>query len=132
MYIHINGAVKDSIPIQFTAAPTETENTWIWKTEYVSEKYPVVKDYKLVLHDSTKNIYHMDEGDGLILLNYVIGNKMYCLFEIEDQYITASYELSGENLIFEVTVGLLAGETAADVTNYSIQNVQRVVLSRVK
>ena len=44
--------------------------------------------------------------------------------------MTASYELRGEELIFEVTSGKVQEEKVKDISNYTVNNVQRVVLRR--
>ena len=130
MQIYRYNSVVDSVKVRFTAAKTDTPGTFIWKTDYLSEKRPMTKDYKLVVDDLSKDRYILDEGDGVQLIEYNVDNKLYCLFKVQDIYLTSTRELVGDKLIFEVTSGKELGE-AAGVTNYSFTNVQRVVLSKV-
>ena len=51
MYIYQNAGLRDSVKVKFTAARTDVEGTYTWKTEYLSPSRPVVKDYKLVVDD---------------------------------------------------------------------------------
>ena len=131
MYMYHDGKLRDSVNVKLIVANTTDTGVWVWKTEYLSEKFPMVKDYKLKVKDSAKNIYLTDEGDGLTLDNYVVGDKMYSLFETEKIFLTANYELRDDKLIFEVTSGKKLTATHPEVNNYSVADVQRVVF-RIK
>lgn len=132
MYIYSRSKLVDSVLVRFTAAPTAQPDAWTWKTEYISEKLPMVKDYVLRVKDAAKGRYVTDEGDGIELAEYVFGNKMYSVFETGGILLTSSYELRGSELIFEVTSGEKLEATNEEVTNYSTNNLQRVVLRREK
>lgn len=131
MYIYQKGALKDSVGILFSVTP-EGKNQWNWKTEYLSNKFPLVKNYTLKLVDSTINRYVVDEGEGILLYDYLFDNKLYAVFEAHDILLTSTYELKNDDeLIFEVTSGKkLAGKTTDEVLNYSIESLQRVVLRK--
>lgn len=129
MHIYSSGILRDSVEVRFTAAKTETEGTYIWKTEYLSATHPMVKDYKLIVDDLKTGRYILDEGDGVQLVEYAINNKLYSMFQVEDIYLTSSTELIDENLIFEVSSGKKYNESEG-VTNYSFNTVQRVVLQK--
>lgn len=130
MYIYGQSVLIDSVNIKFTAAKTDTAGTFIWKTEYLSPKTPMVKDYKLILEDAGKGLYILDEGNGVKLTEYTINNKMYSLFKVDDIYLTSSMEIVNDQLIFEVTSGKELNEVQG-VTNYSFSYVQRVVMDRI-
>jgi len=129
MKIYVKGQLRDSVQVRFTAAKTTTKGSYIWKTEYLSPSTPVVKDYVLVVDDLSQGRYLLDEQNGIALKQFVVGNKMQSLFKVQDIYLTASTELVGDTLIFEVTSGKETGETSG-VKNYSFNNVQRVVLKK--
>jgi len=103
----------------------------MWKTSYRSKSNPMEKDYKLILKDASAQTYITDEGDGVELWNYSFTNKLYSVFETHDVMLTSSYELLGDQLIFEVTSGRKM-EVGKEVTNYSVLNLQRVVFKRIK
>jgi hypothetical protein len=99
--------------------------------EYLSEKMPMVKDYVLKLKDKEKGIYSTDEGGGLELMDYQFGNKLYSVFEVSGVLLTASYEwIDKSNLVFEVTSGKKGESPVKDITNFSVANVQRVVMRK--
>lgn len=132
MYMYNYGNLKDSVPVKLTVANTDTVGVWVWKTEYLSEKRPVVKDYLLRTGNPEKHIYITDEGGGLTLDNYLVGDKMYNTFETGGYLLTATYELVGDVLVFEVTSGKKADVAQRDVVNYAVSNVQRIVFKKVK
>ncbi|MFN8353762.1 MAG: hypothetical protein U0Y10_04940 [Spirosomataceae bacterium] len=129
MYIYNKGVLRDSVAVRLTVAKTDQPEVWTWKTEYLSEKMPMTKDYLLRVRDAVKKQYVTDEGGGVELLEYVFGNKMYCVFETNQVVLTSSYELRSANeLIFEVTSG--KKQETSPVVNYSVDNLQRVVFRK--
>jgi hypothetical protein len=131
MHIYNQGILRDSVKVKFTVAKTAEANAWTWKMEYLSEKMPMVKDYVLKLKDKEKGIYSTDEGGGLELMDYQFGNKLYSVFEVNGVLLTASYEwIDKSNLVFEVTSGKKGESPVKDITNFSVANVQRVVMRK--
>ncbi|MCX6218993.1 hypothetical protein [Spirosoma sp.] len=130
MHIYSKGTLKDSVPVRLTVTVAEPRKAWAWKTEYLSSKMPVVKDYTLRLKDAAKHEYVTDEGDGVVLADYLFGNKLYSVFETQGIVLTSTYELLGDRLIFEVTSGKKQPEPSQGVTNYSVDNLQRVVFKK--
>lgn len=132
MYIYNNGNLRDSVLVKMTVEKTNEPTTWTWKTEYLSPKNPMTKNYTLKLKDKSKNLYITDEGGGLELYDYLYGNKLYCLFETHEVYLTSTYELKGDELIFEVTSGKKLESTHPEVRNFGVSNLQRVVFRKQK
>lgn len=131
MHMYSRGTLKDSVKVILTVAKTNQPNEWSWKTEYVSAKFPMTKDYVLRLKDAEKNTYVTDEKNGIELMDYLIGNKLYSIFETQEIFLTSSYELSDDELIFEVTSGKKLGTKDQPVINYSVDHLQRVVFKRI-
>jgi hypothetical protein len=130
MYLYGKGQLRDSVLVQLSVQKTASPNTWSWKTSYLSKTQPMVKDYKLVLKDATTNTYVTDEGDGIVLKDYLFNNKLYNVFETQGIFLTSSYELIGDQLIFEVSSGKKLEEENKAVTNYSVTSLQRVVFKK--
>lgn len=129
MYIYANGSIRDSVAVRLEVAKIDS-TAWSWRTDYLSEKMPVTKDYILRLLDLTKGWYATDEGDGVVLRDYLFGNKLYTVFEVEGILLTSTYEYQGEVLIFEVTSGRKREDSVAGLHNFSVNNLQRVVFKR--
>jgi hypothetical protein len=53
------------------------------------------------------------------------------VFEVSGVLLTASYEwIDKSNLVFEVTSGKKGESPVKDITNFSVANVQRVVMRK--
>lgn len=130
MYIYGKGQLRDSVAVELLVQKTNQDTVWKWKTSYLSKTMPAVKDYNLILKDVKSQTYTTDEGDGIQLMDYQFNNKLYSVFETHGVMLTSSYELSGNQLIFEVSSGKKLDDKK-DVTNYSVLNLQRVVFNKV-
>ena len=130
MHIYSRGSLVDSVPIKLNVTRTNAPDTFIWKTEYLSEKFPMVKDYKLVISDAGKGVFKTDEGDGIILMDYLFENKLYSVFETQGILLTSTYEWLGNQIIFEVTSGKEL-QTTNSVKSYSVLNLQKAILRKM-
>ena len=131
MQIYNKGILKDTVTVLLTIKK-QTDTSWMWKTEYISTKMPITKNYVLRLKDKASGIYVTDEGDGIELNNYLFENKLYSIFETESIMLTSFYELRGKELYFEVTSGKKIVKDAKEVINYTVTNVQKVVFKKIK
>jgi 5'(3')-deoxyribonucleotidase len=130
MNIYNRGLLVDSVTIKLNVTRTNAPDTFVWKTEYLSEKFPMVKDYKLVISDAGKGVFITDEGDGIILMDYLFENKLYSVFETQGILLTSTYEWLGNQIIFEVTSGKEL-QTTLGVKSYSVLNLQKAVLRKM-
>jgi 5'(3')-deoxyribonucleotidase len=130
MNIYNRGSLVDSVTIKLNVTRTNAPDTFVWKTEYLSEKFPMVKDYKLVISDAGKGVFITDEGDGIILMDYLFENKLYSVFETQGILLTSTYEWLGNQIIFEVTSGKEL-QTTLGVKSYSVLNLQKAVLRKM-
>ena len=131
LMIYQQGQLRDSVKVIFTIAKTDDPERWTWKKEYISEQYPMVKDYQLVLKDAEKGHYITDEGDNIQLTDYLFGNKLYSVFETGGILLTSTYEVRDEELIFEVTSGKKLTDDQ-EVNNFSVSSMQRAIFTRFK
>lgn len=130
MYIYGKGQLRDSVPVELLVQKTNQDTVWKWKTSYLSKTMPAVKDYNLILKDVKSQTYATDEGGGIELMDYQFNNKLYSVFETHGVMLTSSYELLGNQLIFEVSSGKKLDDNK-EVNNYSVLNLQRVVFKRI-
>lgn len=130
MHIWARGAVRDSVPIRLTIA-RQNDSTWTWRTDYLSTRQPMTKDYLLRLVDAATQRYATDERDGILLDGWVYGNKLYEVFETGPILLTSTYDLQAPNrMVFEVTAGSKQ-DVRVEVTSHPVTSVQRAVLQRV-
>lgn len=128
MHIYAGGKLKDSVAVTLTITPKDGRS-WAWRTEYLSEKYPMTKDYTLRAVNAGAGHFITDEGEGIEIDEFVFGDKMYSAFETAGILLTSSYELKGDKIIFEVASGKRSDETG-EVVSHPISNLQRVTFSR--
>jgi hypothetical protein len=130
MRIYKSNAIIDTLPVTLTLRTIIKDSVWQWKTTYLSSKMPLTKDYLLKVKDREKGVYITDEQDGTELLNYLMGNKMYCQFEVSDIFLTSSYEWIQDDIKFEITAGKkLASQK--EISNYSVNTLQTVLFKKV-
>lgn len=132
MAMSSKGELRDSLQVNFTVEKYASQDVWTWRKEYISEKYPVVKDYNVRLSD-TDGVFILDEGDGLTLRIDTYGNKAHSIYTLDGVVYTSNYELlSDGRLVFEVLGGSVSDTTANAIVNYSVDFVQRVEFERVE
>ena len=129
MHLYSKGMLTDSVPVVLTVNP-KSDSILTWKTSYLSAKMPMVKDYSLKVIDISKGHYVTDEGGGLLLDTYYFDEVLYSVFEVQGLLLTATYRLLGDQIVFEVTSGKSSGKVSGDVTNYSVNFLQKVKLNR--
>lgn len=129
MYLYNHGQLRDSVAVTHVVAATANPQEWTWRTDYLSDKMPMTKDYLLRLRDPAKGIYEVDERDGIVLYEYLFADKIYSVFETQGVLLTSTYELRGKELIFEVTSGKKIS-TDSEVISYTVEHLQRVVLTQ--
>lgn len=128
MLIYKESVLMDSVDVLMSISPKIKDSVWQWKTEYMSVKMPVTKDYILRVSDRKKGQFITDEGDGILLSDYGFGNKLYSHFSTEGIMLTATYEWNDDRLIFEVTSGKSDTASASGIQTFSIKHLQRGVL----
>lgn len=131
MQIYNQSKNISSVDIRMTISKIDSLS-WTWKTEYISASLPVTKDYVLRIKNLEKGEFLIDEGNGIILNEQLIGNKMISVFDIKGLLLTSSYELIDNKLIFEVISGRKAQSNGANIESYQMKNLQRVVLTKTK
>jgi hypothetical protein len=131
MEMYNAGKKVDTVDVVLTINPIN-DSTLMWRTEYKSTKQPMTKDYTMRSIDVKKGIYATDEGDGVLLDTYLIDRALFNVFEVEGIMLTATYRVFGDEMIFEVTSGKKGKTVAGGVTNFSVNHLQRVKLTRSK
>ena len=130
MHIYHEGKLKDSVEIRLLVARL-SDSSWTWKTDYISDKFPMTKNYTFRLINKDKNQFVTDEGGGILLNENVFGNKAYSVFETHDVLLTSTYEIRGDELLFEVTSSK-KNKIIDEVVNHPISNIQKVTFKKVE
>ncbi|RMG22153.1 MAG: hypothetical protein D6730_17060 [Bacteroidetes bacterium] len=106
--LHIFKAGADTaqqVAMALRLFPLDSTGHWQWHIIYGSGKARTVREYELVVQDSLKGHYLIDEKNGILLDSYLLGNSFCSLFEVGSSSLLVTYRLEGETLIFEVVAG---------------------------
>lgn len=107
LYIYSAG-VKNvgKIPMSLTIARTDSANQWQWVISYLPpEKTPDRREYVLILNDTAKGKYTVDEKNGILIDARMVGNVLATRFAVGETLLLITYKLEGDSIVFEVTTG---------------------------
>ena len=108
----------------------------IWRFAIRYEGQPV-RDYRLLAVDGDPGRFEIDEGNGIRIPTFLIGDELVSHFAVSGNRLTSRYRAVPEGILFEVIMGSAepAGRTGGEggvppVDVYDVRVVQRGVLSR--
>jgi len=144
MYIFKQGkGITDSVDVKFELLADST-NRWVYRMTYNSPKYrEIIKDYLLVKPDSLKaGTYLLDEKDGIIIQQTLLGNTFYSSFTVAGNYMNSIMRKTGNVIDFEVISSIKKeslstknkakeGQIVFEVKSFPPFATQRVSLMRV-
>lgn len=141
--VEVQGADFGKFSMELVIAPTSDANTWDWKIIYDGQAGRQERPYALIVKDASKGLYEIDERNGIVLPQRLMGGVLRSQFEVMGSRIDASYELAGagtadERIVCElvsyrsdqsVTTG--GKDNVPEVQGWTPTTVQRVVMRRV-
>ena len=127
MHMYSQGRLRDSIPV-ILEVTQQNDSVFGWKMEYLSEKMPITKPYRLIYKGN--NVYQTDEGEEILLDGYLFDKRLIFVFQVENILLTSAYELRKDELYFEVT-SATKEKSDAEVQSYQVGFLQNVLFKRV-
>lgn len=127
MHMYSQGRLRDSVSVVLEVTQ-QNDSVFGWKMDYLSEKMPVTKDYRLI--HKGRNHYQTDEGDGIILDGYLFGKRLISVFETGGILLTSAYELRKDELYFEVTSSNKE-KSDSEVQSYQVGFLQNILFKRI-
>ena len=129
--------VRSTFEMQLTIQRTEDPSRLIWQTIYEGQAGRQVRDYELVVRNSARGEYAIDEKNGIVLEARLLGGALYNWFKIRGARLLVRKQLHDagtehERLSFEIVTSSDAAtrQTGRDTTNYPVTSVQRAELRR--
>ena len=127
------------VKMQLIIKPTDTAGVFTWQIIY-GEKGEDNRPYLLKPVDTAKGHWQVDERNGIILDQYLVGNRFTSAFTVQTTTIVDSYWRDGRNLVAEfysLTAKPVAttGEgtdQSPKVDSYATRGYQRAVLKKVR
>jgi len=105
MYIlRANSDKIDTVDVIFEFLTTKHDKRWTYRMTYKSQKYgDIVKDYELIKPDSlSKNVYLLDEKDGIFIEDVLMGNTLYSAFSVAGSRLVSILRKEGNELFLEI------------------------------
>ncbi|MCB9081956.1 MAG: hypothetical protein H6555_09625 [Lewinellaceae bacterium] len=134
--------LTQTVPMELRILPHDTTiNTYTWTMVYGQDTVAGLRPYLLRPEHEPTGHYVIDEGDGILLDCYRLGNTLYDVFSVQGTLLNSRTELRGDELHYEiisgpqkparVSGGTGEGEEAVPaVESMAIHVLQRAVLKR--
>lgn len=94
---------KQRVPMELHIAPLDSAGAYTWVIVYGTDKDE--RSYTLLPKDPAKGLYEINENNGIVLNNYLIGNELLCRFSVMGNLLLSSYERPHEGIVFNIISG---------------------------
>jgi hypothetical protein len=129
-----------TINMELNLVKTDTANNWLYTIVYDDGKRRDERKYNLIKSDSLPGLFEVDENNGIIINEVLMGNKTFQRFEVMDNVIygITTYEkgkITWELISDNEKISFQSGKGDEDspfVTTYFPTNYQRAVLTKKK
>jgi hypothetical protein len=128
------------IPMTLQLGPVLTKDS-IYKyiITYISPGRNDVREYELHVTDRKQGLFYVDEKNGIILEERLLGNKLSSIFSVSGSFLQITLELLKDEIVFEVyswpshisktTVSKEEEETYT-VNSYKLNGYQKAILKK--
>lgn len=131
--------IVQSLPMRFQCQPTDTAHVYTWYITYGKDTIQGLRPYSIREKDGVNGQFIIDEHNGILLDAFLMDDRLISRFEVGDSQLTASYQVNGDTMIFEIIVNgkipmAITGKNddaqIPEVLSYKISGFQRAVLKR--
>ena len=141
LLIHNAKGIAQTVPMEVTIRPVPGSTNYDWITVYNKDTLAGKRPYTLLVKDAEAGHYAIDENNNIVLDAYLLGGKLFNSFEVQGQLLVCTYEMQGEDLVFEVIAGPaepisttggdeVGEEKIPEVKSFKVNVMQRAVLKR--
>ena len=128
------------IPMTLQLGPELTKDSiYKYVITYISPAKNDVREYELHVADKKQGLFYVDEKNGIILEEKLLGNKLSSIFSVSGSTLQITLELFTDKIIFEVfswpskvtkTTNGKDGEDIYTVDSYKMNAYQKAVLKK--
>lgn len=126
------------VAMEFHLNATDSIGTYEYVLVYGEGDARQQRNYTLRTLNKEKGEYIVDENNGIILDDKVVGNRMYSLFEVQGTILTTFITFESDHMVFEIVATnrkdsrttYAENEDKTEVISYPISTVQRAVLKK--
>lgn len=123
--------------MQLIVQPADSADTFTWQLVY-GEKAEDNRPYLLRPVDTAKGHWQIDERNGIVIDQYLVGNRFTSAFTVQNNTIVDSYWREDNKLIIEfhsfparpVNTSDHGTKDSPKVDSYPVRSFQRAVLTR--
>ncbi|MBK9730633.1 MAG: septal ring lytic transglycosylase RlpA family protein [Chitinophagaceae bacterium] len=138
--VYSERGLEQNVPMKLSIQPTSTADRYAWTIVYDT----IPRNYELVVRDSSKGYYSLDERNGIDIMSGLFGNHFTSRFSVTGNLLDCDYELLNyEEMKFTISTGRSAvqwttgniihpSDTIPEIGVYNITNMQVATLQRIK
>jgi hypothetical protein len=97
--------LSQSVPMTCVMSATDTVGVYNWHIIYGEDKIKGLRPYLLRTIDAAKGHYLCDEMNTIKMESYLLGQKLFCNYTVQGNWICSTYEKQGDKMIFEIIFG---------------------------
>lgn len=120
------------IPMEFQFRKTDSIHKYDYWLVYNNQP----RKYSLIVKDSTRGLYEIDENNGIILPARFYEGTLYSWFEVQNNKVSSRLEFQDNKLFFEILFSNTKSKTTTggvseqipQVYGYPISAIQKAVL----
>lgn len=103
--IYTPKGLVQQVPMTLAIHPLENGH-YSWTIQYGTDSTGL-RPYTLEPVDTSLGRWQINENNGIILSEQLLGGKIYSVFSVEGTLLVSMVELSGEELLYEIVAGPL-------------------------
>ena len=144
LVIYTGQGEQQRLPMKLKIHPIpDSTDMYTYHIVYGEDTPENTRPYLLRTLDASIGHYEVDEVNGIVLDDYVLGNKLYSRFEVMGSLLLSTVESRGDQLLYEIisgpldpirTTGDIPGATEEEmippVNGYQIRVRQYAVLTK--
>ena len=97
-----NAKGQQIIGMEFHINATETANKYQYQLVYISNGNRQERNYNLIAKDASKGEYLVDENNGILLSAKQFENRLYSVFQVQENLLFTIEEFYEDYMIFEI------------------------------
>ncbi len=127
-----------AIAMEFHLQPTDSIEKYEYRIVYIVDGTPQERHYNLFAIDAEKGEYVVDENNGILIPAKQFDNRLYSIFEVQNNLLTTTLEFRGHDMVFEIVMSNKVNQKISGdeekgtpkVVSYPIIVSQRAILTK--
>ncbi len=128
---------REEIPMELHVLPLSQGRAHSWKILYGKDAAQTTRPYEIMPVDGDPNRFVVDEKNGLLIDNQLVGSVLYSQFMVTTNLVTTRFELKGDEMRVELLMFDLRAPRQSklnggniEVASYRFRSAQSGVLKK--